>query len=361
MSRRLSVAIIGLGIGRNHLQAYQTLPDHYRIAAVCDLDSAKLAAAKVEFGAGAGLTDYAELLAMPDVDVIDICTPPSTHRLLIERALAAGRHVICEKPLTGSLADLDAIAVAAKAARGTLSPIFQYRYGNGLQKLKLLQEKGLCGKAYLATIETSWRRDADYYEVPWRGKWATELGGCCLTQAIHAHDILSYVNGPVRSVFARATTRVNPVEVEDCAAITIEMADGSLATLAVTLGAAEELSRIRFMFEHLTVESRSTHPYRIGDDPWHFKGKTADIDRKIAAALAEFVPSEESFAGQFVRIHAALTDGKPLPVTLDDARASLELITAIYYSAEAGEAVNLPIAADHPKYANWIPAGRRWR
>ncbi len=360
MSRRLAVAVVGLGIGRNHLQAYQALPDQFEIKAVCDLDRAKGDAAKTDFGAGAAITDYAALLAMPGLDIVDICTPPNTHRALIEQALAAGLHVICEKPLTGSMADLEAIAVAAKKARGTLSPIFQYRFGSGLQKLKLLQEKGLCGKPYLSTIETSWRREADYYEVPWRGKWATELGGCCVSQAIHAHDMLCYVNGPVKNVFAHLTTRVNPIEVEDCAAVSVQMANGSLATLAVTMGATEELSRLRFMFEHLTVESRSTHPYRIGDDPWHFKGRTPAIEEKIASLLAGFKPSAESFAGQFARIHAAITGGTALPVTIDDARASLALITAIYHSAETGTAVALPIAASHPKYANWMPAARRW-
>jgi predicted dehydrogenase len=361
MNRRLTVAVVGLGIGRSHLQAYQALPQYFEIKAVCDLDRGKAEAAQTEFGAGAAVTDFAELLRTPGLDIIDICTPPNTHRALIEQALVADLHVICEKPLTGSLADFDAIAAAAQGARGSLSPIFQYRFGNGLQKLKLLQAKGLCGTPYLSTVETSWRREADYYDIVWRGKWATELGGCCLTQAIHAHDILGYVNGPIKSVYARATTRVNPIEVEDCAAVAVEMANGSLATLAVTLGAAEELSRLRFMFQHMTVESRSTHPYRIGDDPWHFKGKTAAIDDAIAAAFESFKPSEESFAGQLVRIHAAIITGTALPVTLNDARASLELITAIYHSAESGSPVTLPIPSSHAKYASWIPAGRRWR
>ncbi len=360
MSRTLGVAVVGLGIGRAHLDAYATLADRFKIIAVCDVDAGKANATALAFPGAAAMTSFAELLAIPGLDIIDICTPPSTHRGLIEQALAAGLHVICEKPLTGSLADCDAIAKAAVKSKGTLSPIFQYRFGNGLQKLKLLQTKGICGRPFLSTIETAWRRDADYYEVRWRGKWATELGGCCLSQAIHAHDILSYVNGPVKTVYARLATRVNPIEVEDCGAVSIEMANGSVATLAVTLGAAEELSRIRFMFQNLTVESRSTHPYRIGDDPWYFKGKTPETEAAIAAAFSGFKPSEESFAGQFARIHASIADNTPLPVTLQDARASLELITAIYHSAEVGSAVDLPIPADHPKYGSWIPAGRRW-
>jgi predicted dehydrogenase len=356
MSRRLAVAVVGLGIGRNHLDAYATLPDLYEIKAVCDLDGAKANAAAAKFGAVAE-TRFDSLLKIADLDVIDLCTPPNTHRELIEQALSGGFHVICEKPLTGSLADIDAIGKVAAVARGTLSPIFQYRFGNGLQKLKLLQARGLCGKPYLTTIETSWRRDRDYYATPWRGKWASELGGCCLSQAIHAHDILSYVNGPVKSVFARVATRVNPIEVEDCAAISVEMANGSLATLAVTLGAAEELSRLRFMFSNLTVESRSTHPYRPGDDPWHFMGMTPEIDAEIAAIFDTFQPSAESFAGQLARIHAGIAGTAPMPVTLADARASLELITAIYHSAATATPVELPLPAAHPRYGRWTPGG----
>jgi predicted dehydrogenase len=361
MSRKLKVGVVGLGIGATHLDAFAALNDHYIIHALCDLDSARLGKVTVSLPGAHAVTSFDGLLQVPGLDIVDICTPPNTHRALVEQALAAGLHVICEKPLTGSLADCDAIEKAAAQARGTLSPIFQYRFGNGLQKLMLLQDRGICGTPYLSTIETSWRRDADYYEVKWRGKWATELGGCCLSQAIHAHDILNYVNGPIKNLYARLATRVNPIEVEDCAAVSIEMANGSLATLAVTLGAAEELSRLRFMFQNVTVESRSTHPYRIGDDPWHFKGKTPEIDAQIASALADFKPAAESFAGQFARIHASIVDGKPLPVNLADARASLELITAIYHSAETGAAVTLPIAVDHPKYKNWMPAALRWR
>ena len=81
----------------------------------------------------------------------------------------------------------------------------------------------------------------------------------------------------------------------------------------------------------------------------------------LAAALSTFKLQPESFAGQLSRIHAAITSGAALPVNVADARASLELITAIYHSAETGTAVNLPIPSTHPKYANWIPAGRRWR
>ena len=360
MSPKLRIAVVGLGVGRSHLEGYAKLTDRFDVVAVCDLDEAKANAVAAEFGVPRATTRLADLLAGHHVDIYDICTPPYTHCELIEQVLAAGFHVICEKPLVGSLLEADRVeaaqAAAARSSKATLFPIFQYRFGHGLQKLKHLQKKGFAHTPFLTTIETSWRRDSDYYDVQWRGKWATEMGGCCLTQALHAHDMLSYVNGPIKTVFAHLATRVNSIEVEDCAAISIGMENGSVATLAVTLGAAEELSRLRFMFSDLTVESRSTHPYRPGNDPWHFKGKHAAIDAAMTAALADFVPAHESFEGEFALIHDTLTQGAATPVTLHDARQSLELITAIYYSAETGSPVSLPIGKDHPRYASWAPA-----
>jgi predicted dehydrogenase len=355
---RLRAAVVGLGVGKAHLEAYAEIPALYDVKAVCDLNVDKARATAAEFGVAWQTASLAELLANPDIDVIDLCTPPNTHLGLIERALAAGKHVICEKPLVGSLAEADAVASAARTASGMLFPIFQYRFGNGLQRLKHLQAKGLARHALITTMETHWRRDSDYYAIPWRGKWATEMGGVCLTQACHAHDILSYVHGPVKTVFAKLATRVNDIEGEDCAAITVELGNGSLAVLSATLGAAQETSRLRFVFGDMTVESASPEPYRPGKEPWHFKGKTPQIDAAIDAAGVDFEPTRESFAGQLERIHACITQGALAPVTLADARASLELITAIYYSAESGTPQTLPITPDHPRYASWVPTTR---
>ena len=355
MSKKIRVAVVGLGVGKAHLESYAKVKDRFEVVAVCDLDEAKAKSVAAQFGIPYKTTRLGDLLTGNTVDIYDLCTPPYTHCNLIEQILAAGFHVIAEKPLVGSLAECDRIEAAQKIARGTLFPIFQYRFGNGLKRLKHLQAKGFAHTPFLTTIETSWRRDSDYYDIIWRGKWATEMGGCCLTQAVHAHDILSYVNGPVKTVFANMATRVNPIEVEDCAAISVGLENGSVATLSVTLGAAEELSRLRFIFSDLTVESQSPEPYGPGKDPWVFKGKSPEIDAAMAAALADFTPALESFEGQFALIHDTLTQGSPTPVSLKDARQSLELITAIYYSAETGTAVTLPITKDHPRYSSWTP------
>jgi predicted dehydrogenase len=268
--------------------------------------------------------------------------------------VAAGKHAVCEKPVAGSLKEADELIQAEAQSGKRVMPIFQYRFGHGVQKLRFLIEEGVAGRAFLTTVETAWRRRAGYYAAPWRGKWETELGGPLVTLAIHAHDVLCYVLGPARRVFARTATLVNPIETEDCISASLEMADGSLASLSVTTGSAAEISRHRFCFSNLTAES-NIQPYSNTADPWTFTGDSPELTEQIEGTLARFIPLPTGFVGQFYRFHRALQCNTEPPVTLADARASLELITAIYHSAQTGQAVDLPIGRDHPRYAGWRP------
>jgi predicted dehydrogenase len=358
MARIRSVAIVGCGIGRTHIvEGYRRHPDKFRVLALCDLDPARLSAVGDELAIARRTAAFDEVLRMDDVEIVDICTPPALHVPQALAALAAGKEVVCEKPLAGSLADADRLIEAERRATTRVMPVFQYRFGNGLQKARRIVESGLAGKPYLATVETAWKRGAKYYSVPWRGRWATELGGVLLTQAIHSHDIMTYLMGPVASVFARTATRVNPIEVEDCAVASLVMESGALVSLAATLGSQTEISRLRFCFENVTFES-SLACYSPGDDPWQIVAASPEIEGRIAEALRDwaFVPSR--FEGLMARYHAALEAGTELPVTLADARRSLELVTALFYSAETRAAVALPIGAVHPRYRGWRPPAR---
>ncbi|MGP1395026.1 MAG: Gfo/Idh/MocA family protein [Inquilinaceae bacterium] len=353
MPDRLAVAIVGTGIGREHLAGFKALPDLYDVAAVCDIDRNRAEALAAAFGVRRVETRLDALLGDPAIDVIDLCTPAHLHVRQIQAVLAAGQHVICEKPLAGSLAEVDRIAAMAASANGRLMPIFQRRFGGGVRKLRHLVDLGLTGRAYIATVETHWQRGPDYYEVAWRGRWATELGGVNLTQAIHAHDLLTHVLGPIARVYAATRTAVNPIEVEDCSAAVVEMADGSVATLSATLGAARQTSRLKFVFQNVTVESHAD-AYGFDTDPWQFIATTPERQSAIDVALRGAEPGHEGFAGQFASFHAALAGNADPPVTVGDARRSLELVTAIYHSARQGQPVDLPIGEEHPCYRGWL-------
>ena len=102
---RLRVAVVGAGIGREHLAAYLALAERFEVRALCELDRARAEAVLAELAPGAGIAVESELeavLADPAVDLVDVCLPPHLHGPVSIRALGAGKHVVCEKPLASS-------------------------------------------------------------------------------------------------------------------------------------------------------------------------------------------------------------------------------------------------------------------
>ena len=354
----IKVAIIGAGIGAKHLVGYRALPDRFAVRQVCDLDLTRAVQATGDDPDITLTDDLDAVLADPEIDLVDICLPPHLHVPVAVRALEAGKHVICEKPLARSLAEMDLLEDAALKAGKQVFPIFQYRYGLATAQLHALIEAGLAGKPFVASAETHWNRQPDYYAIAWRGTWAGEAGGAALGHAIHAHDLLCHFLGPAREVFAQTATAVNEIETEDCAAIALRMESGALATSSVTLGAGDDTSRIRICFQGLTAQSGSA-PYTPAEDAWTFTARAPVTQGQVDAVLAKVareVPG--GFAGYLAAVADALAGQPGREVTLADGRASIELVSAIYSAARQGGMVHLPIARDDPIYTGWQPDDR---
>jgi predicted dehydrogenase len=345
------VGIVGLGIGAAHADGFRRLPDQFEVVTVADLDPDRVAFVQEWLGCEAMAT-FDEVVARDDLDAVCLATPPFLHFDQVVQVLERGMLAICEKPLVGSLAEVDRLAEIEAATGQRVMPIYQYRWGRGLQKLKFLTDRGVAGRCNASTADVAWRRRPEYYEVAWRGRVETEIGGVLLSHALHALDMLTYIVGPACRAFARTATRVNDIETEDCASVSLEMADGSFATLSATLGSSAEISRHRFAFENLSAES-NTEPYENHREPWTITPDSDEADVAISEALEDFVPGAELYKGQFARLHDAVVNGTELPVTLADAHASLALITALYWSARTGEQVDLPLDPAHPAYGGW--------
>lgn len=361
MSSPRKVAIVGAGIGEQHLTAYRNLPDRFSVTALCDID---LQRARTVAGDDPRIrleTDFHALLKDPEIDVIDICLPPHLHFATSMAALESGKHVVCEKPLVNSLRDADALAAQAIKFGRILTPVFQYRYGKATAQLRALIDAGLAGRPLVASIETHWNRQDDYYAIPWRGTWEGEQGGAVLGHAIHNHDLLCAFFGPVRRLSAFATTRVNDIEVEDCASISFDMANGALASSSITLGAAQDTTRLRFVFENLTAESGSL-PYAPAEDVWRFSARGKVSQEEIDSCLAATPEVASGFTGFLTALadrldcfdDGKLDDSGPA-VTIDDGRRSLELVSAIYHSVRTSGVVELPLKSDSPMYEGWTP------
>ena len=352
--KKLRVGIVGAGIGAEHFQAYLALPDRFEVRYMCDLDETRAVQAVSDRNDVIITGSFDQILADPDIDVVDICLPPHLHLSACCAALKAGKDVICEKPLVASLAEADQLAEVMKQTRRQVFPVFQYRYGAGAAKLQKLISTGLAGTPLVGSLETHWHRDEAYYAVDWRGSWAGERGGAILGHAIHIHDWLSFAFGEIDSVFAYLATRVNEIEVEDCASLSVRMRSGALVTSSVTLGAATDISRLRFCFSSLTAES-GLEPYKLADSDWQFIARAPQQQAAIDSALAGLSPPLSGFQGLFSAIYDHFVLGQGDIVSFAEARRSIEFVTAVYRSAREGQQIQLPLQQDDPLYHSWLP------
>lgn len=350
----IGVAIIGAGIGAQHLSGYRALPRRFVVKAICDLDLERARSVAGDDTSIRLTTDLDEVLADESIQLIDVCLPPHLHFPVTLKAHAAGKDVVCEKPLVRSLEEANALIDSVKKTGRGVFPVFQYRFGQAMRQLRALIDAGLAGKAFVASSEVHWNRGASYYDIPWRGTWKGECGGAILGHAIHAHDLLCHVLGPVDEVFAMADTRVNTIETEDCAALSFRMKSGALATSSVTLGAAEDTSRLRFCFEGFTAESGAL-PYRPAEDTWRFIARAPTTQDQIDAVLATVADGENGFAGFVEAIADAMEGRGGKEVTVHDGLQSIELVTAIYRSVREGKPVRLSDAAEGEWIKGWAP------
>ena len=351
---KLCVGIVGAGIGAEHFQAYLALGDRFDVRYLCDLDEARAAQVVSAQNSTTITPSLDHILADPEIDVVDICLPPHLHLAACCAALKAGKDVICEKPLVASLAEADQLQAVMQQTGRQVFPVFQYRYGAGAAKLQALMAAGLTGRPLVGSLETHWHRDEAYYAVDWRGNWAGEGGGAILGHAIHIHDWLSFAFGEIDSVFAYLAIRVNEIEVEDCASLSVRMRSGALITSSVTLGAATDTSRLRFCFSGLTAES-GLEPYRLADSDWRFLARAPQQQAEIDAALAQISPPLSGFQGLFAAIYDHLVSGQGDIVSFADGRRSIEFVTAVYRSAREGRPIRLPLDKDDPLYHSWLP------
>jgi predicted dehydrogenase len=352
----INVAIIGAGIGAEHLAGYRRLASRFNVAKLCDLDTERAAEVAGNDAALHIVSDIANILIDENIDLVDICLPPQLHAEVSIAALDAGKHVICEKPVARSLAEVDAIGEAEARSAGTFFPVFQYRFGPAFAALDAMVAEGLTGPPRVASLETHWNRGADYYGVPWRGTWAGESGGAVLGHAIHAHDLLCRYFGPVAGVQAQTGTLVNAIETEDCAAISLAFVTGALATSSVTLGAARDETRLRYVFRDLTVTSGTT-PYAPAAGKWRFEARDPAQQARIDTIVADHADAPLGFAGYLKTVADHIEEKPDAAVLFSDGRASIELVTAIYHAARTGQFVTLPLPPGHALWQGWLPEG----
>ena len=234
----IGMAIIGVANGfPPHARSFVDLKDRVRVVWAVARTTARLQPVADEFGFPV-TTDLAAALADPAVDAMLVLTPANTHLDMVEAALAAGKHVLCEKPLEVTMARSEALVAAARRAGKRLGVVFQQRFRTGNMRLKQLLTEGALGEVQAAWLTVPWWRPQAYYDEPGRGVLARDGGGVLITQAIHQIDLFRWLVG-ISSVQASqlSTTNVHRMETEDYASALIRLGNGAPGTIIATTAA----------------------------------------------------------------------------------------------------------------------------
>ena len=322
------IALLGAGfMASTHSAIYANVPGGAQVKVVCGLDEDRVRALAERHGA-VTTADWNDALAAPGVDAVDICLPTPLHRAVAERALAAGKHVLLEKPVALTLDDADAIAAAAEASGRVLMVGHVLRFVAEIREMRRVIDSGELGRPLAATaIRLSPPPDWNEWMLD-----AARSGGTLVDLAIHDFDILAALLGPARRVHARAVADGRHVTT----LIEHEHGEGTVEASHAMPGSYPFTAGLRVLCERGVLEHRfiagagdevadsdvssvlTVHPAAgrsrtfsaPGDDPWHTE-------------IEHFLDCVE---------HGA----PPIDGTLAQARAALAVALAARRSLESG-------------------------
>ena len=328
----LRIALVGCGrIADSHLDAIAAEPDVARLVAVVDPDPVHVAQVAARRGA-APFVDLAAALARDDVDTVLLCTPNALHATQAIAALAAGKHVLVEKPMAENGDDARAMAAAAMRAGRILAVGHTFRHGAAVRHLQ--DHRAEFGR--LRAIEMSQCFFWDGPQAPW---WATrtpEEGLILSLYAPHPLDFVQLVMGaqdPVR-VHVEAARHQDGWQAEDEAMILLAYADRCLVNLHISYNQREIVDRRTLFFDRgvLRIEDGE---YLYWNDELRVSpaaGVIADARRMGGRDLSGY------FRTQLVEFAAAVR-GRPHRSPLhDEGRRLIDLIDRIRISARANSA-----------------------
>lgn len=268
------VGLVGYGImGKAHSYGYRVAPMLYQlpvrpiVVAISGRNSAAVEQAAQAYEIPSWTTDWRVLIDDPTIDIIDVCTPPGTHAEIATAAAAAGKAVLCEKPLAVSYADAASAADAVEAG-GVLNAVgFNYRRLPALALMRAMIQDGLVGEVLL--WRANWLSDefADP-SIPFDWRFEREMGGTTIADlGCHLFDLALWMVGEVERVSAQSSTftRIRstpdgprPVTVDEASSALLRFESGAAGTLEVARTAVRRPC-------DLTVEVNGTHGTLVFD------------------------------------------------------------------------------------------------
>ncbi|MFD3377760.1 MULTISPECIES: Gfo/Idh/MocA family protein [unclassified Streptomyces] len=386
----LGVGMVGYAfMGAAHSQGWRTvgrvfdLPRRPVLAAVCGRDAGAVRAAADRLGWAAAETDWRALISRDDVDVVDICTPGDSHAEIAVAALAAGKHVLCEKPLANTVEEAEAMAEAARAAaeRGQVAMVgFNYRRVPATSLARQMVAEGRLGtlRHVRVTYLQDWLVDREF-PLTWRLRKESAGSGALGDLGAHIVDLAQYLAGePVVGVSALTETFVRErpllsgassglsaagggelgaVTVDDAALFTGRFASGALASFEATRFATGRKNSLRIELNGengslaFDLERLNELSYHDGTEPGTHAGfRRILVTEPDHPYLEAWWPPghglgyEHTFVHQARDLVHAIADGaQPLPSFADGLQVQ-RVLAAVEESAEKNS-VYTPIAS----------------
>jgi UDP-N-acetyl-2-amino-2-deoxyglucuronate dehydrogenase len=352
MNEKLRFGIVGYGvIGELHAGAIRSLPDA-ELVAVADTIPEKIQKLAADYPVAA-YADAQEMYAKERLDIVNICTPSGMHGKHAIEAMRAGCHVIVEKPMEITLAAIDRMLLVQQETGRKMAVISQHRFDSAPQQIRKLVDEQAFGRLVLGNALIPWWRSQKYYDSgAWRGTWELDGGGVLMNQSIHSIDLLQWMMGRVKSIYAYTDTLVHQMETEDVAVAVLRFASGALGTVAATTGGYPGTgTRVEIYGDRgsAVIDSDKLSYLHLARDDSEEVGPYGGAAKPQASATAEAAGIVAGPGGITANSHtlqiadmmrAVRENGTPL-LDGNGGRHPVEIILGIYESARAGKEIRL--------------------
>lgn len=340
------IGVIGLGMGRNHVAGFQSHP-RARVVAVADMNERLLHELADRYGVEKRYTSAEEMLETERLDAVSIATPNKFHAPLTLAALAAGCHVLCEKPMAMNASEARQMLNAAQQAGKRLMINFSYRFTEQSMVLKQQVDAGVLGEIYFGRTVWHRRRGLPGFGG-WFGQKALSGGGPLIDLGVHRLDLALWLMGYPQPVWVMgsayqyigaelAQKQGKTFDVEDLAAGMIRFENG--ATLILEASWAANIKESEFMETRL-YGTRAGLVQRNLDEGYRFEAEIF-LEKDGAHFDMKLHPPYPPVTSSYYHFVDCLLTGKPHIATGEEGLKVMQILDALYQSAAAGKPVKI--------------------
>ena len=331
----------GGGISETHARAASEIDD-VELVAFSGRNQEKVSRLASQFG-GRAYEDFNSFLKHKPMDLVIIGSPSSLHGEQGIAAARSGLHVLTEKPIDITTKRADELIDECQRAGVKLGLCYQDRFAPDLVRLKTLIDGGELGKPVMASGYVKWYRPPSYYaDSDWRGTSTLDGGGALINQGIHTVDLLLWLMGDVKSVYARASTALHKIPVEDTVVATLEFANGALGTIESTTSVFPGYDRrVEISGEQGTViveRNRITRADLQSSGSEKLVSSAADTNVSSSSPIISDVSGHRRLIEDFLE---AIVSDRPPRCDGREGRRSLALVEAIYKSARTDHPIKV--------------------